>query len=191
MGFVAMLLAMLAVPVTLFAAETQPKPDDMVNNPPFAHWSAFKPGTAVTQRETITLSDGTKLTQDITSKLLEKNKEKVVVETSYKESGGGVTDQEKTVTAYPAKVKMSQVDTPDAMLASITEGTEKVTVKGKEVDAEWVEAVSKEGDEVVTEKIWTARDIPGGIIKRTITRKKGDKVVSESVLEVLEFSPKG
>jgi hypothetical protein len=181
------LLAVFVVPAAVLAAESQPKPDDIVNNPPFAHWSAFAVGTSVTQQETVNLSDGTKLQESITSKLVEKTKDKVVVETSTKDKSSGAAEETKTVTTFPAKVKMSQVNTPDSAMTSVTEGKETVDVKGKKVDAEWVEAVIKSGDEVTTEKVWTARDIPGGIVKRTLTRKQGDKVVSDSVLELVEF----
>ena len=86
-----LLAILLAAPAAARAAEPKPQVGDLVNNPPYAHWSAFKPGTSVTQRE------------------------------------------------------------------------------------------------VVTEKVWTARDIPGGIIKRTVTRKQGDTVASDSVLELVGY----
>jgi hypothetical protein len=187
MRYVLAFLAAVIAPLAVSAAEPQPKPDEMVNNPPFAHWSSFAPGTTVTQKETVSLSDGSKVEQVITAKLLEKTKEHVVVETTVNVTGGGVVEKATTATTYPAKVKMSQADTPDSAMESITEGKEEVDVKGKKVTAEWVEAVTKNGDEVSTTKVWTAQDIPGGIIKQTLVRKKGDKVLSESVLELVEF----
>ena len=62
-------------------------------------------------------------------------------------------------------------------------------VKGRKVAVEWVEAVTRSGDEVWTEKMWTAREIPGGIVKQTLVHKHGDTVVSESVLEMVDFKP--
>jgi hypothetical protein len=181
------LLLLLAVPPALFAAEPRPKRDEMVNNPPFANWSQFPVGTSVTQRETVTLSDGSKVQQEITSKLVEKSAAKVVVETSMTDKSGETAEESRSVTTYPAKVKMSQVDTPDSATASITEGKDTLEVKGKKVDAEWVEVVTKSGDQIETQKLWTAREIPGGIIKRTVTRKTGDKIVSQSQLDLVEF----
>ena len=176
----------VAVAGSAEAQPAKPKPDEMVNNPPYAHWSALKPGATVTQREVVSLPDGRKLEHVITHKLVQKNKQRAVVETTVKENIPGMVETSRTVTSYPAQVKMSEAGTADV---SVTEGKEEVTVKGKKVDAEWVEAVTKHGDEVWTEKMWTARDIPGGIIKRTLTRKRGDAVLSESVLEVVEFKP--
>jgi len=164
-----------------------PKPDDTVNNPPFAHWSAFKPGTTVTQKQVVSLSDGRKVEHVITTKLLQKSKERVVVETTVKDNAKGMVESTRTVTSYPAKVKAGQVHTPPTADVSVTEGKEEVTVKGQKAAAEWVEAVTRNGDEVWTEKMWTARDIPGGIIKQALVHKRGDKVVSESVLEVVAF----
>ena len=190
-GAVLLLVFLLTAPGSLLAAEAAPKPGDMVNNPPYAHWSAFKPGTTVTQREVVTLADGTKLQQTIVSKLISREKDKVVVETAMTESasGGqsGVAESRKTLTTFPAQVKRSQIDTPAEASVTVTEGTEDVDVKGKKVSAEWVEAVSRSGDLTTTEKIWTARDVPGGIIKRTVTRKKGDTVESDSFLELVEY----
>jgi hypothetical protein len=187
-----LLLAMLlAVPGTIGAAEPKPKADDMVNNPPYAHWSAFKPGTSVTQKEVVSLPNGTKLEQTITATLVSREKDKVVVETTMSGAGvagqAGVAESTKTIATYPAKVKMSQVDTPAEASVAVTEGVEEVDVKGKKVSAEWVQAVTQNGDVVTTEKVWTGRDIPGGIIKRTITRKKGDAIVSDSVLELVQY----
>jgi hypothetical protein len=187
---VLLLTILLASPGVLGAAEPKPQPNEMVNNPPYANWSAFKPGTSVTQREVVTLADGTKFEQTITSKLVSRDKNKAVVETTMTEAGAssgstGMAESTKTVTTYPAKVKMSQVDTPADASVAVTEGVEEVEVKGKKVDSEWVQAVTHDGDEVVTEKMWTARDVPGGLVRRTVTRKKGDTVVSDSTLELV------
>ena len=91
MRAVVLLFAVLSfvIPSALNAAEPKPKPDEMVNNPPYAHWSAFKPGTRVTQREVVTLPNGDKIQQVITSKLVKREKDKVVVETTMTESGSG------------------------------------------------------------------------------------------------------
>jgi len=188
--FVVLLAVFPAAPAILHAAE-KPKPDEMVNNPPYAHWSAFKPGTTVTQREVVTLADGKTMEQVITAKLVKREKDKVVVETTMTEAGGGaktgMIESTKTVETFPAKVKMSQVDTPAEVGVKVTEGVEDVDVKGKTVSTEWVEATTQNGDEAVIEKIWTARDVPGGIVKRTITRKKGDTVTSTSQLDVVQY----
>ncbi len=58
-------------------------------------------------------------------------------------------------------------------------------MKGKEVATEWIEATATNGDETVVEKTWAAQDVPGGIVKQTITKKKAGKVVTQSTLDVV------
>ena len=62
-----------------------------------------------------------------------------------------------------------------------------MVVQGKKVTAHWVEAVTKAGDEITTRKVWSAREIPGGVVKETIVRKKGDQLLSDSVLEIVRI----
>jgi len=184
MRSIALLLAAFVVPLSALAAD--PKPDDMVNDPPFANWSMFAPGTSVTQKETVTLPDGSKLEMTKTQKLVAKSADKVTVEMTIATHGDALEESTVTTTTYPAKVKMSEVNSPPDV-TSVTEGKEAVDLKGKKVDAEWYEAVTKLGPEVTTDKSWTARDVPGGIIKETIVRKRGDEVLSESLLEVVDW----
>ncbi|HZR84237.1 MAG TPA: hypothetical protein VFD92_24275 [Candidatus Binatia bacterium] len=185
-------LALSAVAQPGFAAD-KPKPDEMVNNPPFQNWSGFPVGTAITQKETVKLNDGTTVAIDTTSKLVKKDKDSVVVETTMGEAGAaaqtGMAGESKTTTTFPAKVKMSQTDTPASAGTSVTEGTESIDYQGKTVTAEWTNAVIQNGDETTEEKIWTLKDIPGGIVRRTIVQKKGGQIVSSSVLELVTVKP--
>ena len=171
------------------AQSGKPGPDEMIINPPFANWAQFKPGTTVTQREVVSLPDGRRLEQTITYKLVQKNNARVVVESTVKDKIAGTGESTRTVSTYPAKVKMSEVSTETGPDATVNEGKEDMTVKGRKLAVEWVEAVTKSGDETWTEKMWTAREIPGGVVKQTLVHKRGDKVVTESVLEMIDFRP--
>jgi len=171
------------------AQSARPGPDEMIDNPPFANWAQFKPGTIVMQKEVVSMPDGRKLEQLITYKLVQKNKERVVVESTVKDTMAGATESTRTVNTYPAKVKMRDVSPETGSDASVTEGKEEMTVKGRKLAVEWVEAVIKSGDDVWTEKTWTAREIPDGIVKRTVVHKRGDKLVTESVLEMTDVKP--
>ena len=171
------------------AQTARPGPDEMIDNPPFANWAQFKPGTIVMQKEVVSMPDGRKLVQLITYKLMQKNKERVVVESTVKDEIAGATESNRTVNTYPAKVKMRDVSPETGSDASVTEGKEEMTVKGRKLAVEWVEVVTRSGDDVWTEKMWTAREIPDGIVKRTVVHKRGDKLVSESVLEMTDFKP--
>ena len=35
--------------------------------------------------------------------------------------------------------------------------------------------------------MWSAREIPGGVVKETIVRKKGDQVLSDSLMEIVRI----
>jgi hypothetical protein len=177
----------LAVGVLLGSAQTPPRPDELVNNPAFAHWASFKRGTTVIQKQTVRLSDGRTIEHDIRVRLAEKTKDKVVIETSQTPTMDGMVSSTRTFTTFPAKVRMERVQTPRASLDSFAEGEEPLTVASKTVTAHWVEAVTKAGDEVTTRKVWSAREIPGGVVKETIVRKKGDQVLSDSILQAIQI----
>jgi len=171
------------------AQSPRPGPDEMVNNPPFAHWAQFKPGTTVTQREVVTLPDGRKLEQTITYKLVRKGQDQLIVQSTVKDKSADAGQNTQTTTTYVARVKMRDISTAANPDVAVTDGKEEMSVKGKKLAVEWVEAVIRSGDEVWTEKMWTAREVPGGIIRQTLVHKRGDKVLSESVLEMVDFKP--
>src|SRR5262249_53307406 len=77
------------------AQSGKPGPDEMVNNPPFANWAQFKPGTTVTQKEIVSMPDGRKLEQTITHKLVQKSKDRVVVETIVKDKMAGTEENSR------------------------------------------------------------------------------------------------
>jgi hypothetical protein len=173
---------------------TTPKPGDVVTNPAYAHWASFAVGTSVTQKEAVTLADGTVVESLMTAKLVSKNKHKLAVETTVvafdATKRAGAADETKTLTTYPARVKFEDIHTADSGGYSVTEGKEAVDVKGKMVDAEWVEATNTNNDGSVTEKDWYVIDVPGALVKQTVTKKKGSQVTSQSTLELVEVKAK-
>jgi hypothetical protein len=187
----ALVVSFALVATVSFAADT-PKPGDMIANPPYAHWAQFKVGTAVTTKEVVTLADGGIEEVVATATLTAKDKSHVVVETVV--AGGaadgksGAAEETKTVSDFPAQVKFERTHTPPTAGYSVTEGKEVVVVDGKEVEAEWAEATATNGDETVVEKVWTVQDVPGGIVKQTIVKKKGGKVVSQSSLGLVKVA---
>lgn len=181
------LIAPLAIGVASGHAQATPDPGDLVNNPAYTHWAAFKRGTTVMQKETVTLGDGRTLEHDITLRLLDKTKDRIVLETTQRPLFNTLVESKKTITTFPAKVKKSAIQTPRANLDGFAEGEEPLTVAGKTVTAHWVEAVTKAGDEVTTRKVWSVREIPGGVVKETIVRKRGNQVLSDSTLQVVRI----
>jgi len=170
-----------------------PKAGELVNNPPYAHWSQFKPGASVTVKEVDTLADGTASEIVITSKLLSKSKSRVRVETIVTVGAAGksssAVERTQTVEDYPAKVRYEQSQSPNTAGYAVTEGKESVNFKGKPVEAEWVEATATNGDETTVEKVWTAQNVPGGVVKQTMTTTRGAQVVKSST-ELIDYHAK-
>jgi hypothetical protein len=170
-----------------------PKAGDVVNNPPYSHWAQFVPGATVTIKEVVTLPDGSVGQAVITSKLLTKSKDKVQVETLVTTGGGqtwaAASEKTRTVTSFPAKVHYETFQSSGTSGYSVLEGKEILAVKGKQLETEWVESSTTVGDETITEKIWTAREIPGGIVKRDVIKKKGSDVAHAST-ELVEYKAK-
>jgi len=188
-------LLVLAGSVAIAAQPAErPKPGDMVNNPPYAHWAQFPVGTSVTTKEVVTLADGNTVETLVTSKLVAKSKDRLTVETLVTAADAskyaGVAEQTKTLTDYPAKVKFERTNSPDSAGYSVTEGKEIVDVQGKQVEAEWVEATTTNGDETTVEKIWTVQNMPGGIVKQTMVKKKAGKVSSQSAMQLVNVAKK-
>jgi len=183
----AVLSGLLAAGVAPGPAQTTPQPDEMVNNPAYSQWARFKRGTTMVQKQTVTLSDGRKIEHDITVRLADKSPDKVVIETTLTPTMDSMVSSTRTFATFPARVKMGRVHTPRASLDGFAEGEEDMTVQGKKVTAHWIEAITKAGDEVTTRKVWSAWEIPGGVFKETIVRKKGDQVLSDSVLETVRI----
>jgi hypothetical protein len=190
MGFrtlIGVAVAVLGIAGAAVAAdEAPPKPDDMVNTPPFQHWGAFNVGTRVTQKQVVSLPDGRKVEQVIVHRLVKNDPKHVVVETVVTDNSTAVAETTRTVTTYLPMIRMGEVGltSPDTTL---TEGKEEMTVKGTKTEAEWTATETRNGDDVWKEKTWTARDVPGGIIRDTLVHEQGGKVVSDSVLELVDF----
>jgi hypothetical protein len=171
-----------------------PKPGDLITNPTFALWANFAVGTSVTQKEAVTLADGTIIESQITARLVSKHPDKVTVETTLvpldAARRAGVVDETKTLTTYSSKVKFEDFQTPESSGYSVTTGKETLDLNGKRIDTEWVEASSTNSDGSITERDWYATDIPGGLVKQTVTKKKGAEMTSQSMLELVDVKAK-
>jgi hypothetical protein len=172
---------------------------DMVPNPIFKHWSAYKEGTSVTLREKVKFpadsEEGQRyhestLIKDTTYKLLKATPKEVVVEVVEMEHGrGSLQESAPFKIIYFPEIKKN-TGTPKGSYAEHKQSDDvKVTVHGKAYNATLVETVHKSGGYTRTHKAWLCDDIPGGILKDARTQKKGNDLISESTLEVLSFNP--
>ncbi|MGA7497788.1 MAG: hypothetical protein WBX00_13775 [Isosphaeraceae bacterium] len=189
-------VALAAVAGLLQIAAWAADDKQMVNNPPYTHWSAFKPGTTVTQRERVLFAKGSDeadyyagaRVNDSTYKLLEVMPKHVVVQMTIFEHGpGSVTEHAPVKITFPATAEKAQVLGGREEIEKFTEGEEEVKVIDKTVKAHFVDIVDIDGDETVERKIWESNEIPGGIVKEVKKTKKGKKVVAETIIQVLGF----
>jgi hypothetical protein len=189
-------VALAAVVGLLQMAARAADEEEMVKNPPYTHWSAFKPGTTVTQREKVTFAAGSDEAEyhaggrvhDSTYKLLEVTPKHVVVQlTLFEHGAGSVTEHAPVKITFHATAPKGHVSGGREAIEKFTEGEEEVKVIDKMVKAHFVDIIDIDGDETVERKIWESNEIPGGTVKEVMKTKKGNKVVTETTIHLTEF----
>jgi hypothetical protein len=198
----AALLVFCLVPVVLAAEEGK---DDLVPNPPYKNWSAFKKGTTVKLLQTVVDKSGDQpgvidatARPDaphetyMTYRLQNVNSERaVVLMTQTEVESGSEIEHAPVRITYPARVhkKYAGHALPKAKVENFKEGDEEVKVGERTIKAHWVESEFKVGNETSTSKVWYSDDVPGGTVKRITTKKEGDKVLFETTTVLVRFTP--
>lgn len=136
-----------------------------IDNPEYQNWAGCKAGAYVK----VTISSdtaGVKNESKSVSKLVEISATKAVVETTLEIPGFSVPGQKRDI---PAKVKKPDV-VPPANVPNApkpTEGDEEIELGGKKIKCHWVESITElEGNKTVS-RVWTSKEIPGGMAKMT------------------------
>lgn len=141
-------------------------------------WAGFNQGSWVEIKSTtLTETAGKRETNIVVTKttLLEKTAEKVVLENEMTVKG------QRTKTKFDLPVK----DYSDAMpegTAVLKTGSETITIAGKSVTCETIEASMNLGGTKILIKRWSSRQVPGSLVK-SITSTKG----SQTTAEVVDF----
>jgi hypothetical protein len=168
--------------------------EEMVNNPPFLHWSAFKPGTTVTQREKVSFPAGSDAyhgdarIHEFAYKLLEVKPKQVVVQlTIFEHANGSVTEHAPVKITFAAMAQKEHVLRDRNDIEKFKEREEEVQVNNKKVKAHVIDILDTDGDETVEREIWRSSEIPGGTVKEVKTTKKGNKLVASTLIEVTEL----
>jgi hypothetical protein len=181
------------------AQEVKEKGDKvvMVDNPIYKHWAAFKVNATVTRREKVKFPHETTegrlypentLVKDVTYKLLSVTPEKAAVEvTESIHHRGYVQESAPFKLIYSSHVKKGSGTAKEGFTKHKQEDVE-VKVRGKTYKATLVETSYTVGPMTHTQHIWLSNEIPGGIVKDVKTQKEGDKVVTQSTLEVLSYA---
>jgi hypothetical protein len=175
----------------LVALAAGPAPaQETVDNPEFATWSKFKPGTSITIKSTTTANGmATELAMTVT--LVEVGTDKVVLETS------GVTKAMGMEFKLPASKRDSpktitlpkDVPKPPAPGAkpegTYEEGTETVKAAGTEFKTKWYKTKAEAGGVKTESKMWISDDVPGTVVK--MESKSSGAATAETKFELTEF----
>jgi hypothetical protein len=170
--------------------------EEMIANPAYTHWSVFKVGTTVTRREKVKFpadsEEGQRypdhtLVKDISYKLLEVTPAKAVVEVIESEYGRGMIEESAPFKiSYLAKMKKGLASNKENFTKHKEEEVE-IKILDKTYKATLVDTLHKNGPLTRAHKVWLSDEIPGGILKDERSQKEGDKVISESTLEIVGF----
>lgn len=176
-------------------------------NPEYQQWSHFKPGSFVTLEqkvlehrednpgvvEAMARPAGAAVTR-ITSKLVDLDKDKAVLEETRIDLGEG-SETEMPADKVTLFASGEIGDATDSLLErpakqediKATEGDEDMVVHGNKIKAHWVETSVKTGPELSTAKDWLSDEIPGGLIKEEVKKTIGGKLVVDSVTKVIDY----
>jgi hypothetical protein len=190
-------LLVVALPSAALAADEK---DEMVDNPKYKVWAKFKPGATAVHIEKNVLHGEEKADfpggvdeKTITYTLLSSSEDKVVVKCVVTETDHlGTIEQSPTKITYPAKIKKSNLAAAlDEFGAKIKDETEMVKAAGKDLKCMVVEGKTKKGDDAFEFKLCFCYDVPGGLVKRSRTAKRGDKVTAETTITLKSFKEGG
>lgn len=191
------LALLLAVAPALRAAD-----GDKVDNPPYKHWAAFKPGAMATVKTTIhdmTADDPSRVdktaappgTHESTTHytLKELTPEKAVVEVvTVDHEGGNLVEHAPVKITYPAKIeKKYATSVPKDKIAGFKEGMEDVKIGKATLKCQYAESAFKVEGEESTSKQWYSNAVPGGTVKSVTKKTQGGKVLYEAHVELIAF----
>jgi hypothetical protein len=172
--------------------------EEKADNPYYKHWAGFKEGTTVVLTEKTTFGDdatgdlpGGVDEKVVTYKLLSVSPKRVVVEVVVMEKEFlDTTVSAPTKIIYPAKVSKANLDAV-LLAAGAKRGEEalKVTVGKEEMEIKCrtIAGTLKKKGEMVAQKFWFSKEVPGGVVKRTRTTMHGGKMVAETTILLRAF----
>jgi hypothetical protein len=167
-----------AAAVVLLTLAATAAGQETVENPEFAAWNKFKPGTSLTVKVTTT-AGGINTEVLMTNTLVQTGADKLVLETSATTKAGGnefkqpamKRDVPKTVT-IPAGVKKEDLPAPGKKPpGTVEEGTETLKVAGAEYKTKWYRVKHSANGTEIEGKTWMSDDLPGMVAKSETTVK--------------------
>ena len=163
---------------------------EKIDNPTYANWAKYKVGATATLKTT-TGSAAFSSESTMTTKLVERTAEKVVIEITVKSKVGGMEieippmKQEHLKTIELPKGAKKEAFTSGKPEGTTKEGTETLKIGGQEVKTKWYEYEVKANGADVKAKMWTSDEVPGMLVK--MESKIGGAVPTDSKMELVEF----
>jgi len=181
---------LIAAFVLVAVVSAAPAEDKKIDNPEYANWAKFKPGTTAKLKMTNEFN-GMKSGSTVTTKLVEVKDDKLVLEMEIETEAMGqkfnAPAQKRDVTKT-IEVKDGQPKPPaigEKPEGTTEEGTETVKVGGTEVKAKWFKFKTKTPQGEMTGQTWMSDDVPGKFVKMT---SKND--MFSMTMELVEFTKK-
>ncbi|MCG3125552.1 MAG: hypothetical protein CHACPFDD_00376 [Phycisphaerae bacterium] len=180
------LVSIVAFAAASATAQDAKKPaGEMVDNPEYKHWSAFKPGS-FSKLKLVGDMGGQKTETTLSQTLKEVTAEKAVVEI---ESVTVVNGQEMKMPPQkrdlPAKVAKGEADKQDNPEGKVGEGKEDVEAGGKKWACKWIQTEIKSGEMTTRAKVWTCQEVPGQVVK--MTSETSGQVAMKNEGSLLEY----
>jgi hypothetical protein len=137
-------------------------PQETIDNPQYAHWKSFKPGTWV-KHKMVMEAGGQTMRSEMTATLVEVTAEKVVIETAMAMDMGGRKMQMPGMKQdVPARIEKKPGQTPPS------EKEEDVVVEGKTYKCRAWEWEQTEKGTTSKAKGWISAEVPGGMVKSEV-----------------------
>jgi hypothetical protein len=149
---------MLTLALALLAQE--------VDNPDYAAWARFRPGSTVTVRIEIEASGGKSVTEATSTLKSVDAKEAVVEVKGFTEALGRREEIAAREERVPAKVRRPAPSKAE-------EADEEIEVAGKKLACRRITVTDQQGALATATVTWTSDQIPGGLAKREIREGAG------------------
>lgn len=134
-----------------------PAADGLIDNPEYASWARYKPGTVVRKRIATSTSDDTYMDYTITLAALTPQRADIDVVLTYHAQGTSA-DSPVSRQVIDARVPAKPSPLTDP---STTTGEETLTVDGRAFKTVWTRTVERKADQTTTVTIWTSDEFPG------------------------------
>lgn len=148
---------------------------------PRSPWAGYKPGTFVKTKTVTIVTVGAHKVEtvtEITQSIVGVRGDQAVIETTA--TMNGVPRPTRT----RSEVALNEAP-PSPAGAARKSGAESLTVAGRPLRCEWTELETDMAGNRTTVRVWTSREMPGGVVK-TVSRNG----LMESTLEVVAFEVK-